>query len=149
MALGCHRFALLFDDIAGQLSESDARRFDTLAEAHSFIANDLFHFVRAATDAGRLWFCPTAYCGAMAKPSVNACAYLREIGERLHPAIEILWTGPEIVSETITVESIGEVQQVLKRAPLIWDNLHANDYDLRRIYLGPYQGRPPALREAV
>ena len=32
----------------------------------------------AATDAGRLWFCPTAYCGAMAKPSVNACAYLRE-----------------------------------------------------------------------
>ena len=24
---------------------------------------------------------------------------------------------------------------------MIWDNYHANDYDRRRIYLGPYSGR--------
>ena len=34
---------------------------------------------------------------------------------------------------------------MLKRKPLIWDNLHANDYDQRRLFLGPYVGRSPSL----
>jgi hypothetical protein len=28
---------------------------------------------------------------------------------------------------------------------LIWDNIHANDYDPRRIFLGPYDGRSPEI----
>src|SRR5690606_4176910 len=39
-------------------------------------------------------------------------------------------------------ESLREVAGVLRRKPLIWDNFHANDYDIRRVYLGPYSGRP-------
>jgi protein O-GlcNAcase/histone acetyltransferase len=38
---------------------------------------------------------------------------------------------------------------VLRRKPLIWDNLHANDYDGRRFFCGPYAGRPPELRGEV
>ena len=34
---------------------------------------------------------------------------------------------------------------MIKRPPVIWDNLHANDYDQRRLFLGPYSGRSPAL----
>ncbi len=34
------------------------------------------------------------------------------------------------------------VANVLKRKPVIWDNIHANDYDQRRLFLGPYDGRP-------
>ena len=30
----------------------------------------------------------------------------------------------------------------MKRKPIIWDNIHANDYDQRRLFLGPYDGRP-------
>ena len=30
--------------------------------------------------------------------------------------------------------------KVLKRKPVIWDNIHANDYDQRRIFLGPFKG---------
>jgi protein O-GlcNAcase/histone acetyltransferase len=33
--------------------------------------------------------------------------------------------------------------------PLIWDNLFANDYDIRRLHCGPYAGRSPELRDAV
>ncbi|KAG7258959.1 hypothetical protein CRUP_014203, partial [Coryphaenoides rupestris] len=33
------------------------------------------------------------------------------------------------------------------RPPLIWDNLHANDYDSRRLFLGPFKGREPGLRD--
>ena len=82
--------------------------------------------------------------GVVAKSS-----YLQTIGEKLEPEIHILWTGPEIVSETISVESIRELQEVIRRKPVIWDNLHANDYDQRRIYLGPYSGRPQELRNEV
>lgn len=38
---------------------------------------------------------------------------------------------------------------VLKRKPLIWDNIHANDYDQRRLFLGPYYGRPTQLYKSV
>lgn len=47
--------------------------------------------------------------------------------------------GPKVVSHKISVESIEEVSSVLKRAPVIWDNIHANDYDLQRLFLGPYK----------
>lgn len=29
---------------------------------------------------------------------------------------------------------------------MLWDNLHANDYDQRRVFIGPYCGRSLALR---
>ena len=38
---------------------------------------------------------------------------------------------------------------MLRRKPVIWDNLHANDYDGRRFFCGPYSGRPPELRSEV
>lgn len=44
-----------------------------------------------------------------------------------------------MVSHKISVESIEEVSSVLKRAPVIWDNIHANDYDPQRIFMGPFK----------
>merc|ERR1719193_1963448 len=34
---------------------------------------------------------------------------------------------------------------VLNRPPVIWDNEHANDYDQKRMYLGPYSNRSPEI----
>jgi len=49
----------------------------------------------------------------------------------------------------VSVAHIRDVAARLQRKPVLWDNLHANDYDGRRILLGPYAGRPLALREEV
>uniref|UniRef100_A0A8C7WRE7 O-GlcNAcase n=1 Tax=Oryzias sinensis TaxID=183150 RepID=A0A8C7WRE7_9TELE len=54
-------------------------------------------------------------------------------------------TGPKVVSKDIPVESIEEVSKILRRAPVIWDNIHANDYDQKRLFLGPYKGRSTEL----
>mgnify|MGYP001791795380 CR=1 FL=1 len=35
--------------------------------------------------------------------------------------------GPKVVSKTISLSSIKELTRVLRRPPLIWDNIHAND----------------------
>lgn len=56
-----------------------------------------------------------------------------------------MWTGPKVISKDLTIESIQEVTEVMRRPPVIWDNLHANDYDQKRVFLGPYAGRSPEL----
>ena len=37
------------------------------------------------------------------------------------------------------------MSRVMRRPPVIWDNIHANDYDPRRVFLGPYDGRSPEI----
>ena len=56
-------------------------------------------------------------------------------------------SGPKVVSKTIDTKSIDILSKVLKRKPVIWDNIHANDYDQRRVFLGPFKGRPMDLYE--
>ena len=34
---------------------------------------------------------------------------------------------------------------MLRRKPVIWENFHANDYDIRRVYAGPLAGRDPEI----
>jgi protein O-GlcNAcase/histone acetyltransferase len=85
----------------------------------------------------------------MAERQLGGPGYLDTVGRELDAGIDVCWTGPEIVSREIPVAHVREVRQVLRRRPLIWDNLHANDYDGRRFYCGPYKGRPEALRQEV
>ena len=62
--------------------------------------------------------------------------YLKIIGSKLAPDIDIMWTGDKVIPKEITVASLEGITQVLKRLPVIWDNEHANDYDQKRVYLG-------------
>ena len=149
IALGCAHVALLFDDIPGSLHPDDLARWGSLAAAQCDVANDAFGWLRARRPGARLLICPTPYCGRMARAQLGGAGYLETLGYRLDPGIEVFWTGPEIVSREISVAHVRELQGILRRMPLLWDNLHANDYDGRRFFCGPYAGRPPAVREEV
>ena len=163
-ALGCKSFAVLFDDIDSDMCPADAKEFPSFAHAQVTVTNDLY----AHLDHPDVFlFCPTEYCGSRALPTVSESQYLKHIGSDLHPNIDIMWTGesrvysptlafllvfeflflpgPKVISKTITVSSIETLSKVLRRQPVIWDNLHANDYDQRRLFLGPYSGRSTAL----
>ncbi|KAL4640649.1 protein O-GlcNAcase isoform X1 [Arapaima gigas] len=139
---GCKSFALLFDDIDHNMCPADKEVFSSFAHAQVSITNEIFQYLG---EPEIFLFCPTEYCGTFCYPSVSQSSYLRTIGEKLLPSIEVLWTGPKVVSKEITVESIEEVSKILKRAPVIWDNFHANDYDQKRLFLGPYKGRSTEL----
>jgi len=78
-------------------------------------------------------------------PTVRKSEYLNTLGQKLHPDIDVMWTGDKVIPEVITKESIKELGEVLQRKPVIWDNIHANDYDQRRVFLGGYHGRPVEL----
>lgn len=144
--LGAAHLAVLWDDLAPGLSPEDARHYSSPAAAHCAVSNRVLPSVRARRPGTRLLFCPTIYCAAFAQGKVPENDYLRTVGKDLDPAIEVLWTGPEIISETISVASIRELAAVIRRQPMLWDNLPANDYDMRRLHLGPYSGRPAELR---
>ena len=149
LTLGCEHFAVLFDDIPERMREEDRRRFGSLASAHCHVANAMFHWTRERRPGARFLFCPTPYCGRMAERRLGGEDYLEALGSELAQGIDVFWTGPEIISREIQVAHVQELQRVLRRKPLIWDNLHANDYDGRRFYCGPYAGRPPELRTEV
>lgn len=139
--LGITHFALLFDDIPPTMMPADERAFPSFAAAQSHFANEAFRHVRARAPGAAVLFCPTEYCGAFAGHDVSGSAYLNALGAELDPEIGVFWTGPDIVSKTINAESLREVGRVLRRKPVIWENFHANDYDIRRIYAGPLGGR--------
>uniref|UniRef100_A0A8C8K8L6 Protein O-GlcNAcase n=1 Tax=Oncorhynchus tshawytscha TaxID=74940 RepID=A0A8C8K8L6_ONCTS len=139
---GCKSFALLFDDIDHNMCPADKEVFSSFAHAQVSITNEIFQYLG---EPETFLFCPTEYCGTFCYPNVAQSPYLHTVGEKLLPGIEVLWTGPKVVSKDITVESIEEVSKILKRAPVIWDNIHANDYDQKRLFLGPYKGRSTEL----
>ncbi|KAJ8404940.1 hypothetical protein AAFF_G00333270 [Aldrovandia affinis] len=139
---GCRSFALLFDDIDSDMCPADRKVFSSCAHAQVSLTNEIFKHLG---EPESFMICPTDYCRAFCTPSVSESPYLRTVGNGLLPGIEVLWTGPKVVSNNIPVESIEEVSKVLKRAPVIWDNIHANDYDQKMLFLGPYKNRSTDL----
>lgn len=137
--VGMTDLVLLFDDIPSVLPEADRAHFASFGAAQADVANAVVGQVRPL--GGRLLFCPTEYCGRMAGGDPRLSPYLQDIGRDLDPEAMILWTGPEIVSPTIKAEELIHLASVLRRKPVIWDNFHANDYDIRRIHAGPLGGR--------
>eukprot|EP00730_Choanoeca_flexa_P017221 TRINITY_DN8262_c0_g1_i1.p1 TRINITY_DN8262_c0_g1~~TRINITY_DN8262_c0_g1_i1.p1 ORF type:complete len:673 (+),score=142.49 TRINITY_DN8262_c0_g1_i1:179-2197(+) len=143
--LGCSSFAVLFDDIEGAMTQADLDTFESLSHAHSTVANKLFRHLRPK----RMLFCPTEYCASRAMPCVSESEYLRGLGQRLDQSIEIMWTGSCVIPRHILVEELQELREVIGRKPCIWDNVHANDFDRRRLFLGPYHGRSYQILEHV
>lgn len=128
------------------MTKSDKEVFQSFAHAQVSISNEVYnHLNRNQPNRPNFLFCPTQYCSTRAVPSVTESEYLNTIGQKLVPAIDILWTGSKVISKILTADEIREITEVLKRKPLIWDNLHANDYDQKRMFLGPYNGRSPEL----
>jgi protein O-GlcNAcase/histone acetyltransferase len=147
--VGVRHFALLFDDLPGNMSPEDRSRYQSVAEAQCDVTNAIFDWIRGQLAGTRFLFCPTPYCDRMDRAQLGGAGYLDEVGRLLHADIDVLWTGPEIVSAEISVGSIERLTRRIRRPPLIWDNLFANDYDFSRLYCGPYSGRSRELIRGV
>ncbi|MBN8248352.1 MAG: beta-N-acetylglucosaminidase domain-containing protein [Verrucomicrobia bacterium] len=148
-SLGCRHFCLLFDDIPDRMAPGDRERWGSFASAQCAVTNELFLWMRGQDPGARFLFCPTPYCGRMASRHLGGADYLATVGRELDPEIGVFWTGPEIISREITVAHVEELTGILRRPPVIWDNLQANDYDGHRFFAGPFSGRPPELRSGV
>ncbi|MEM7386730.1 MAG: beta-N-acetylglucosaminidase domain-containing protein [Verrucomicrobiota bacterium] len=149
LEIGVSGFGLLFDDIPDAMKAEDQCAFASFAAAQAHLTNDLLAWFKVQVSEPLLLFCPTPYCGRMDSACLGGAGYLDELGKLLDPAIPIFWTGPEIISFEISDSHSETIADRLRRSPLIWDNLQANDYDLRRLFLGPYGRRPNEPQQAL
>ncbi len=125
-------FSLFYDDIDIELNDLIAKR-----QAES--ANRLYLYLKMVCSKPILFFCPTQYRGFSRSP------YISVIAEELLKPIEIFWTGNRVIARRITANDIRKISAILRRPPLIWDNIFANDYVPGKIWEKPYQNRSPIL----
>lgn len=130
VAAGCRTVTLCFDD----LPVLDAG-------AHH---RDLANATAAAMDVD-VWLVPTHYMGT--EPS----SYLDTLVDGLSDRVTLMWTGVSVVADSIPTEhAIARASSAGGRLPLLWDNVPVNDGFMGGyLHLGPYAGRPAALRDTV
>jgi hyaluronoglucosaminidase len=133
---GADHLSLLLDDIDEDF-HSRCGQFSSEGQAHATLANDL------ADELGiSIWVTPRIYADELI---VSDAAYLSDFLETLNEPHRVLYCGSDVVSQHASVRSVQNLSQertpTLTRQIVLWDNLYANDYCPRRLFLGPWQGR--------
>lgn len=139
---GVQDLAILFDDMRGGFADLASRQVA------------IVDFASSRTRATRLIVCPGYYSD---DPLLDRefgrrpQGYLAELGRRLDPAVEVMWTGEEVCSREISTGHLDLVAEQLRRKPFLWDNYPVNDGPRmsRRLHLRAFTGRPAALAAHV
>lgn len=96
--------------------------------------------VAAVGDGVRWVTCPTDYATSRPTP------YLEALVANLPEQVEVMWTGPAIVSPTVTGAEARELGRALGRKLLFAENFPVNDGAMSGVlHLGPYPPRDPDL----
>ncbi len=145
LSCGATTIALLMDDIPEELPKNCKTHFSSLGQAHALLLQKLFKDLSVEQRDLTLWFCPTVYTDQFAKVPINESVYLQELATDTPKSIKIMWTGPRIIAESLTVKNLAPITQLFKERLIIWDNLYANDYAPLRLFVGPYAKRNPKI----
>jgi hyaluronoglucosaminidase len=109
---------ILFDDMDGNI------------EGLAMLQSDIMNFICSKTNTQKISFCPTYYSEDKILDKVfgqRPCNYLEDLGNLLDSKIDIMWTGPKVISNEITEMHLKHVSEKIGRKPLIWDNYPVND----------------------
>lgn len=140
MEIGVKKVALLLDDINPELKHEEDRAIfkNSFAKAHTYLSNRVFENLRNYNASIEFILCPTEYW------DVKDSEYKRIFREELNKDIKVIWTGVEVISNTITYEhSIKEYEQY-RHDLFLWDNFPVND-GAKQLKLGPIYNRDKNL----
>jgi len=87
--------------------------------------------------------CPSIYCLELLL-RLDGADYLEVWRKNVPKNWDVFWTGCEVISRHLDEHSLEEATRLLGKKPAIWDNLLADDYCLRRVYLAGLQDRIPS-----
>jgi hyaluronoglucosaminidase len=151
---GVRDFVLSFDDLPRELLElSDLLEYGrSTAPAHLDLARRV---LRRQGRGSTYWLCGSAYSDWHLDDqdySAYASRWLEGL-PKLPSRIGVVWTGPDTISESISLEDLETTRRRLGGPRLLlYDNYPVND-DWRRealaLVLGPLRRRDPRLHEAV
>lgn len=132
--LGVRQFAIFFDDISGEGTDSNKQT--------ELLNNVMRDFVNKKGDVGNLIICPTDYNESWANPKPTG--QLAIYGNKLMPGIEVFWTGHTVCSN-IDRSTMEFVNSRIKRPGLVWWNYPVTDYCKNVILQGPVYGLDQTL----
>ncbi|MFE9880121.1 beta-N-acetylglucosaminidase domain-containing protein [Streptomyces sp. NPDC005784] len=146
-ALGFRAFQLQFQDVSytewhcGADADAFGSGSEAAAKAQARVANAVArHLADRHPDVAALSLMPTEYY------EDGSTDYRRQLASALDRRVEVAWTGVGVVPKTITGGELARTRAVFGSHPLVtMDNYPVNDYAQDRVFLGPYQGREPAV----
>lgn len=146
-ALGVRSFQLRFEDVSYSEwhCDNDADTYgsgpEAAARAQAELTNEVAkHLAERHPGAEPLSLVPTEFY------QKGRTDYRAALAKRLDDRVEIGWSGVGVVPRTITGDELARAQTAFPRHRLVTlDNYPVNDYAQDRIFLGPYQGREPAV----
>jgi len=132
LAAGAQSISLLLDDIDEDFP-ARAGGFNSEGRAHATLANTIADAVAAP-----IWLTPRIYANELASDAPN---YLPDCLSTLGNGNTLIYCGSDVVSRRASVRSIDEVVDECYQPMVLWDNLYANDYCPRRLFMGPWTCR--------
>ncbi|MEV6400013.1 beta-N-acetylglucosaminidase domain-containing protein [Streptomyces sp. NPDC051907] len=149
--LGARAFSIPLDDIsytkwncAADLRTYGAPGRAAAAAAQVDLLNDVQrNFVARHEGAQPLQTVPTEY------GDLTDTAYKQKLRAALDPAVEVMWTGADVVPPSITNAQADAASRLFGRKVFVWDNYPVNDYGNTsgRLLLAPYDKREAGLSD--
>ncbi|MBD0424660.1 beta-N-acetylglucosaminidase domain-containing protein [Streptomyces sp. TRM S81-3] len=147
--LGTRAFSIPLDDISYTRwnCESDRSAFGepgrgAAARAQVDLLNDVQRtFIATHEGAQPLQMVPTEY------GDLTDTAYKQTLRGTLDPAVEVMWTGTDVVPPKISNEEADKASALFGRKVFVWDNYPVNDFGNTsgRLLLAPYDKREAGL----
>lgn len=129
---GAAQVSLLMDDIDADFKYRNAG-ISSEGEAHARLANALGHELDRS-----IWLTPRIYANELV---VDERQYLPDLLQRLACDHAVLFCGSDAVAKQADAREIYHYAPKSKHELILWDNLYANDYCPRRLFIGPWEGR--------
>ena len=113
-----------FDDSRFPLHPMDLAAKGSAANLDADYLTEMYRTVKKRYPSHRMQFCPPFYWGPNGGVSYPEPRdeYLKSLGERLDPEIDVHWTGPYVKSGGIHPESAGWYAGLIGRKPTIFHN---------------------------
>jgi hyaluronoglucosaminidase len=152
---GVRTFAVLFDDIPSRLEHAIDRKVfkRSLARAEAIWLGEIQARQPTAWGDVEWWICPSYYTPdpLLARMfGAFEADFLETLAEHLPWNVACFWTGPAVVSKTITLTHVRDIARRIKCRLMIWDNYPVNDLSMRdELHIGPLEGRDRRLCQVV
>jgi len=129
---GASAIALLMDDINAEFDPSQSG-LATEGQAHAMLANALSERINSA-----IYVVPRVYARELEYESTD---YARQFSAQLTTGNVVFHCGTHIVAPTVEQPDYEDYSDSDRHRIVVWDNLYANDYCPRRLFVGAWLGR--------
>ncbi len=129
---GASKIVLMFDDIPPNCNKNN-KKLENEGILHAKLANKLSKNLKED-----IFVVPRVYCDELID---KESTYLEDFSNSLSKRISIFYCGKKIISNTNKKNELTSIHKTTSNKIIFWDNLYANDYCPKRIFIGPYFGR--------